>query len=283
MSTTIKQQAINAHEEITRGYSAKVAVQEYKQNEDVRKYQDLPKEERIRIITDDIDAKLELFKYSGPTDIENEKERENKINNYRSLIIDGNLYLSSRDQFNDPFDVYPIYTSEPQILSWRELAERSIETCGEKLNHRDQEKEIRKIIINNEELKRNIIEKLRSISSNFGIFCLTESGTNLLMWSHYGKDHTGICLVFDTSESYHLSFLTHKAEYNDDNNRPKINITAKFDDDTFNKTLLVKSKDWKYEEEWRLTIPDMARNTIKIPPTAITGVIFGAKATKKQK
>src|SRR5690606_2685577 len=37
----------------------------------------------------------------------------------------------------------------------------------------------------------------RDVLAHFGIACFTRTWDNLLMWAHYGRDHTGFCLGFD--------------------------------------------------------------------------------------
>jgi hypothetical protein len=43
--------------------------------------------------------------------------------------------------------------------------------------------------------------QLLELGRTFGILCLSRNWDNLLLWSHYGDGHKGLCLGFDMKES----------------------------------------------------------------------------------
>lgn len=123
-----------------------------------------------------------------------------------------------------------------------------------------------------------------------GILSLTEKPDNLLMWSHYAESHTGFVIGFDSAHKYfderkspkdefrHLR----KVEYREA--RTSAPLTAMDGIDVF----LVKSRDWEYEQEWRIMRPlEDAVETIdrelfpiclfEFPPDAMTDVILGSR------
>lgn len=74
------------------------------------------------------------------------------------------LKLSTIGDLNDPFDDFAaIDTTDPQI-------EHAVRMSGAQLK------------------------------SEIGLLCFSRNWDNLLLWSHYGRSHTGICLGFDISE-----------------------------------------------------------------------------------
>lgn len=80
-----------------------------------------------------------------------------------------------------------------------------------------------------------------------GILCLTEDPLNILMWSHYANNHTGICIGFDTEVSPFNS--TKKVTYNGE--RPKAEFNSE-PEMLIDRVLLTKSQHWQYEKEWRI-------------------------------
>lgn len=104
-------------------------------------------------------------------------------------------------------------------------------------------------------LLRNTMEV--KFNELIGIFSLTEKPNNLLMWSHYARAHEGLVLGFDSAHEYfdqrkaktdefkHLR----KVEYR--LNRPNAPLADLGGVDVF----LVKSKEWEYEQEWRIMRP----------------------------
>jgi len=142
-----------------------------------------------------------------------------------------------------------------------------------------------------------------NIDAAVGILSLTNKSDNLLMWAHYADSHKGMVFEFDSEHEFfnrkisdpqsslgldadlrkEYGFLRHVTY---DKNRPALTVSEMED---FSQ-LLVKSEDWIYEEEIRLLMPlPKASRTISrgdgedihlftLPPSAITGVILGAKA-----
>jgi hypothetical protein len=84
---------------------------------------------------------------------------------------------------------------------------------------------------------------------NSGVLCFGQSWTNLLMWSHYGEKHKGICLGFDVPDD---KIRVVKYVRN-------LEVIGRLDDlptsereRILNKLIEVKSADWCYEKEVRM-------------------------------
>lgn len=81
------------------------------------------------------------------------------------------------------------------------------------------------------------------------ILSLSGTARNILMWSHYARDHTGYIIGFDGDHEYFGQRVT-KVEYSE--LRPSIDPTqSEHPPDVFH----TKSVDWSYEEEYRLSQP----------------------------
>ncbi|MBS9930327.1 DUF2971 domain-containing protein [Vibrio alginolyticus] len=89
----------------------------------------------------------------------------------------------------------------------------------------------------------------------FGVLCLTETKSNLLMWSHYADSHRGFVVGFDVSHPFFNQSLTcdfielneflgkvKRVKY--DNIRPSSNNPTDW--------IYTKSNDWIYEKEHRM-------------------------------
>lgn len=90
-----------------------------------------------------------------------------------------------------------------------------------------------------------------------GILSLTESRNNNLMWSHYSNSHQGFVIGFDSNHPFFYQKVSdfdelrhlRKVEYRE--KRPSGPMTELEGVDVF----LVKSKQWEYENEWRIIRP----------------------------
>lgn len=125
------------------------------------------------------------------------------------------LKLSTINDLNDPFDLVPIDTSHPAIA--HAVAVISQHFWSEK-----------------------------------AILCFSRNWDNLLLWSHYGNSHTGICLGFDISEgevgeNYDTDVLYQA-------NLLQIRRIEDISFDLANRMLRTKHESWSYEQEVRLFV-----------------------------
>jgi hypothetical protein len=129
----------------------------------------------------------------------------------RRAIVDTEVYFSRCTQFNDPFD------------------------C--RLNVRGE---------TDDKLRR----QMDTVTESIGIFCLSECKGNLLMWSHYGDAHRGLCLEYSTSEGSLFGCSLDQVSYTDAYS--ELSVTDNIDLNWTRTYLSTKSDDWKYEKEWRI-------------------------------
>jgi len=129
----------------------------------------------------------------------------------------------------------------------------------------------------------------KEISAGIGICSLTRDPLNMLMWSHYAKNHTGFVIEFNIpEESYspNISALqlakflvpTDKVEYK--LKRPII----RFDDAPSNqvtKQFLTKSLVWKYEQEERVIDFTRGHGVHNYNQNVLKSVIAGANIGEK--
>lgn len=104
------------------------------------------------------------------------------------------------------------------------------------------------------------------------ICSLSERNDSLLMWSHYASQHEGICIEYDYSNFHKYKAFLQPVHYT--NELCKID---KFDDLTGINVLMAstyKSKEWSYENEWRLTVTPNENINSNIIPAPIPLAIY---------
>lgn len=111
-----------------------------------------------------------------------------------------------------------------------------------------------------------------AINSN-GVCCFSKKEDNLLLWSHYGDSHKGVCLKFNILEDpeffffpVNVKYMEEYPAYNHLRNRQQI----------LDSLMLTKAKAWSYEEEFRV----IKMNTLggkKVAKKAIVEIIFGCR------
>lgn len=108
--------------------------------------------------------------------------------------------MSKPSSFNDPWDRKPWFNSS--ILDDPQERERHLEwllrTAGEPADAPPAE-EMRA----NPMLLKALIEQvrdghIRAIDDQYRVYCLSPEATIPLMWAHYGDNHRGVALEFDT-------------------------------------------------------------------------------------
>ena len=122
------------------------------------------------------------------------------------------------------------------------------------------------------------------ISQSAGLLSLTSKNNNLLMWAHYANNHEGICLEFSTTEPSERAkictladnSMTFKVDYID--YYPRALDMKLFDSthvDRIRNLFLLKSKEWEYEEEWRVI--NKEGDKLLPHPGKLKGIILGAR------
>lgn len=107
--------------------------------------------------------------------------------------------------------------------------------------------------------------------SDSKVCCFSTSKNNTLMWAHYGRMNSGFCVEYDTSkiiedvqnEKYcFIPVIYSEKMYRDD--------PYPLSDETLSllwnlPQFMYKKKDWEYEQEWRLIIPDCKADALYFP------------------
>lgn len=132
------------------------------------------------------------------------------------------------------------------------------------------------------------------LRTQLGVLCLSGSGTNALMWSHYADSHRGVLIEFDQC---HPTFNRRRNSEDDlgffrpvsySETRPHINAAS--GEESFAHLALTKALEWAYEKEkrliWPLTMADRHVPTdtetihlLDVPPNAVKNISVGCRAS----
>ena len=129
---------------------------------------------------------------------------------------------------------------------------------------------------------------LREHLSPVQLLCLSQTNANILMWSHYAKNHTGVVSRLSCEgDENSLLLMAREVEYRKgmpllfDHSRLLQYLTgqAAINADTkMNAALLTKANDWAYEQEWRVVYhgrEPVSFSDDKFATKQFTAVYFG--------
>lgn len=188
--------------------------------------------------------------------------------NLHKSLKEGYLWHSRPAILNDPFDCYhKLLTYEPSKTDIIDFCTRNFKEGELPLTL-----QIERLLKNPQKLVEAQQDTLQDNINGRGICCFAKNYKKILMWSHYASQHTGVCLVFKP----HLdtSFLIVKVRYT--NEFVPQNYYGEY-----RKGVLVmlstKSKDWKYEQEYRSIGKP---GTYSFNKAMLSEVIFGCKTNQ---
>lgn len=203
------------------------------------------------------------------------------------------LYFNDPENFNDPFDCKIDVIFQGTKEDWSLFFLR-YNSDPRKIDQWIREKKVKR--------KKNLYlldltkfdNELRGFfeKSYYRVCCFSATKFNILMWSHYAKDHQGICLCFKTHKIGNGQFITldskpyilYPIEYvKEKPNKVNMLYGEQYQElmDFFTK----KNEDWIYEKEYRIIIKKTEFKqdyTKTFKKEDLEGVIFGLN-TKAEK
>ena len=151
-----------------------------------------------------------------------------------------------------------------------------------------------------EKFTNEIIQKVKDARNNALISCFSKRFDSILMWSHYGNKHKGICIEFDRPEKDFIDVMYSikrcKFDLEDTTRRvlgymlsnEEVDVNDKGLIRCISKPFIVKSLDWQYEEEIRCILSPNSEGVIVgdelnlyTMPTRITKIYIGCKVDTK--
>lgn len=229
-----------------------------------------------KLNTNDIEKAFELKSKNIPSLLyQFRPDTDYAIKNF----LDGVLYLSSPQKFNDPYDAKPLFNPDKVIklsLEEKYIREYLYKLVGSNDIFSEDFTDKTKYLMN------KLQNLLISQTNNLGISCFTENDyKNVLMWSHYANYHKGFCVEYDIrnfDDNNFLRFL-YPVIYSNEIYDLAEHLFAMLKSythpkhPTFNNIVnmtvvpLYKSLEWQYEKEWRLVID---KNLIRLDDNKLT-------------
>jgi len=203
-----------------------------------------------------------------------------------ALFLKGKLYHALPSEFNDPFECKPHFSWPKTAANVQAIREHLVKTS---MQHGKSEKEAQNLVNESFNKPGFIEETIRTTTDKvFGeirICCFTQSNENLLFWAHYAGSHSGFCVEYDATKAP-IRFAFRVAYQN---NYPTIEYPRPNDARGF-EPALVKSKEWGYEDEFRIVFvpeaPMQPKNdgeSLLLSGDEVKNVYFGAKIDAHEK
>lgn len=189
------------------------------------------------------------------------------------IILDNTLKFSKPKVFNDPFDCNE-YLLKPVFNN--EMINNAIDKLGKHPN------KYRNTIIHNLNNPSEIASHFKNEGKKYKLTCFSKTSTETLMWSHYSKKHTGICVGFDfpfgSLKNFEICGVNYCNEIKPIDASSDIEKVLLY-------WLITKSERWSYENEIRGFIIDnisIDEKILEIKKENISEVIFGCKVKESQ-
>jgi len=203
------------------------------------------------------------------------------------VITEREVYLSSAEEFNDPFDAR--FTLRYDLLSDEDLRKR-LTTSFVRGEPQAGANRVRAQVDNafqnmrDPEYLADFHERKHKANNEaIGVFCMSTQRDNILMWSHYANSHKGFVAGFDTDILFHdVSPTVCGVNYQDE--YPMIIPGLGMDTpQELYEVYSTKSSLWAYEDEVRMFKVYAARKTFIYRPEALREIIFGCNISADDK
>lgn len=194
-------------------------------------------------------------------------------------LLNETVWLASPTSFNDPFDC-------AITLSKDKLQESLDHAIVEISRNRGIPKEVIEkhdhLTKNNAEAYELLRTTLKTNMGKIGVFCLSETSEEILMWSHYADNHKGFCIEYDCGADASLRKIATPVTYSESYPALSLaNMPASSDNSFLNVCLFTKAKQWAYEREWRVVMSD--GNRVFQAPSQVTSIILGSRMPTEDK
>lgn len=230
--------------------------------------------ERRKVIYQNIQPSIPRFIYKYRSI---DPENETSINRLRDIFVRSFFWLSSPRDFNDPFEMSGSITLTGTAFDKRKRIAQLARI------HKVPKNIMRHYVSEMMEMSNEkLLDKLHQVHeetvNRAGVYSFAGDPRNILMWSHYAQNHTGICLQFERSRDFELLSQAIKVDYSTE--YPEMDWINDYYD-SVSRAILRKHEDWKYEKESRIIHPNEAHTTIRFNPSCLTRIIIGCRAPEK--
>lgn len=179
-------------------------------------------------------------------------------------LKDNSFFAASRDTLNDPFEGrFEKSMLKKQLEEIQGLFKLSITDVA------------------------NSIENLLSFVDKCGIYSLSSTPLNELIWAHYGGSHFGFCIEYDIDKLYYFSEShSHIIPVTYQTNEPNLSVSKFLGASSKVESILslilgTKSKPWEYENEFRIITSAAGSHLYDF--RAVKFIYFGLRCPEKTK
>lgn len=203
-------------------------------------------------------------------------DKPESIERLREVLVYSEMWLSSPSDFNDPFDMTAAIVFEGSEEERRAFIRSKINRARPPIPARLRRQRVEELMSDPAALELMLRQSFRDNMAAVGVSCFTSEARNILMWSHYAENHTGIALQFEPSRD--LLNIASAVRVLYAKQYPVLNWFVDFEDG-IGKALRQKHEAWKYESEFRCIRIRDAHTRALLADGALTGIILGCRAT----
>lgn len=217
---------------------------------------------------------------------------------HRRVLTENEIYFSSSIKFNDPFDTAVHlsfrYGTDEEIKSFIKRVEgKRLPAPTDKEIEIKANKMIQSGVFKDPKIFDKFEDSLQEEKySKFGIFTMSASFNNNLLWSHYANSHKGFCVginsrklddnLKNSTERNQLIIGIYPVIYQ--KNYPELNgYQIESDEDAIVGQLAIKPIDWFYEEEYRAICLNATNFVMLLKNGEIDTVVLGCRITDDHK
>jgi len=233
------------------------------------------------------------YKYF-PADPDNPKS----MRNLRDVLVESRFWLADHERFNDPFDL----KANVVFMGTKEQKEARLKSLIASQNRQAGPSERGEILAqmmarSDGDWNLALQEIFRRRAKEIGVCSFSAASKpflgrkggvvhvpqsqersgprNILMWAHYGRNHEGVCLQFETVWNPRVFTRLQEVQYSQE--YPVVDYVNDFERDVLT-PLVRKHKGWGYENEWRILHITGVGTYLPFSADSLRRVIFGCRA-----
>lgn len=207
-----------------------------------------------------------------------------EVNDYTlDSLREGYLYFSHVRAFNDPFEFRPYLSHDTGAKSLRRHVEAHVRRINPGLPYLERARFVTEILKGGN--LREVMNRRRYFPEEkvkeVAVLCLSANRGSILQWSHYARNHEGICVELDVNND---ELLRSSLPINYSEKYPEIDFWSNPPHEEIERAMLTKSVDWSYEAEYRaMTQTAEGKCKYGVSPGDFVSITFGARISAKDR